>query len=135
MTEPTGPVISLADRGFPPNAVESPTIFKRGRFYYLLVSWDQCCAGVNSTYKVAVGRATSLTGPYVDRDGVPLLEGGGTVILDSPGNQIGAGGQDLYSESGVHYIIHHYYDGDADGVIRMQIRSMEWEAGWPYFAL
>jgi arabinan endo-1,5-alpha-L-arabinosidase len=135
MTEATGPVIALADRGFPPNAVESPTIFKRGKYYYLLVSWDQCCAGIDSTYKIAVGRSRSLAGPYVDRDGVPLLEGGGTVILDGDGNQIGTGGQDIHLEFGLYYVIHHYYDGDANGVIRMQIRSMEWEDGWPHFDL
>lgn len=132
MTEATGPVQWLADRRVPPNAIEAPTIFKRGEYYYLLTSWDRCCAGTNSTYKVAVGRSESVTGPYVDRDGVPLLEGGGTVILESHGNQIGPGGQDVHFEFGRHYLVHHYYDGAANGVIRMQIRSLEWEDDWPY---
>jgi arabinan endo-1,5-alpha-L-arabinosidase len=135
MTEPVGPVIALADRGFPPNAIESPTIFRRGEYYYLMVSWDRCCAGLDSTYKLAVGRSHSLTGPYLDADGVPLLDGGGTVILAGDGNQVGTGGQDVYREFGRHYVIHHYYDGDAGGVIRMQIRGVEWEDGWPYFGL
>jgi arabinan endo-1,5-alpha-L-arabinosidase len=135
MTEATGPVLSLADRRVPPNAVENPAIFKRGPYYYLLVSWDRCCAGVDSTYKVAVGRSRSLTGPYVDRDGVSLMEGGGTVILDGDGNQIGTGAADVHTEFGLNYIVHHYYDADANGVIRMQIRSMEWEDGWPHFDL
>ncbi|NEE04343.1 arabinan endo-1,5-alpha-L-arabinosidase [Phytoactinopolyspora halotolerans] len=133
MTEPTGPVHALADRGFPPNAIENPAIFKRGRYYYLLTSWDRCCAGTDSTYKIAVGRSTSLTGPYVDSDGEPLLDGGGDVILAGDGNQIGTGAADVHVERGLHYVVHHYYDADADGVIRMQIRSMEWEDGWPYF--
>lgn len=132
MTEATGPVLWLADRRVPPNAIEAPTIFKRGEYYYLLTSWDRCCAGTNSTYKVAVGRSESVTGPYVDRDGVPLLEGGGTVILESHGNQIGPGGQDVHFEFGRYYLVHHYYDGAANGVIRMQIRSLEWEDDWPY---
>lgn len=131
MTEVTGPVYALADRGVPPNAVESPTIIKRGGYYYLLVSWDRCCAGLDSTYRVAVGRSTSVTGPYVDRDGVPLLAGGGTVILESHDNQIGPGGQDVHHEFGLHYLVHHYYDADADGVIRLQIRSLTWNRGWP----
>ncbi|WP_129667638.1 arabinan endo-1,5-alpha-L-arabinosidase [Phytoactinopolyspora endophytica] len=134
MTEPIGQLHHLADRQEPPNAIEAPVIFKRGRYYYLVTSWDRCCAGTDSTYKVAVGRSESVTGPYVDRDGVPLLEGGGTVILSSHGNQIGPGGQDVLFERGLHYLVHHYYDGDADGVIRMQIRSMEWEDGWPNFS-
>jgi arabinan endo-1,5-alpha-L-arabinosidase len=133
MTRTTGPVLSLADRRVPPNAVESPAIFKRGPFYYLLMSWDFCCRGVDSTYKMVMGRSRSLTGPYVDRNGVSLLEGGGTIILDGDGNQFGTGAPDVIQESGLTYVIHHYYDGDANGVIRMQIRSMEWEDGWPHF--
>jgi len=131
MTEATGPVLALADRRLPPNAVENPAIVKRGPYYYLLVSWDQCCAGVNSTYKIAVGRSTSVTGPYVDKEGVPLLEGGGTVLLDGDGNQVGTGAADTLFDRGVHYIVHHYYDAAANGVIRMQVRSLDWEDGWP----
>lgn len=133
MTETEGPTLSLADRGFPPNAIENPAIFKRGEYYYLLMSWDFCCRGVDSTYKIAVGRSTSVDGPYVDRDGVPVLEGGGTVILDGDGNQFGTGAADVHTEFGNNYVVHHYYDGDAGGVIRMQIRSMEWDDGWPSF--
>lgn len=134
-TDTTGPVYDIADRGVPPNAVEAPTIFKRGPYYYLLTSWDRCCAGTDSTYKVAVGRSESVTGPYVDRDGVALLAGGGTVILESHGDQIGPGGQDIHVEFGRHYLLHHYYDGSADGVVRMQIREMTWDDGWPVVAV
>jgi arabinan endo-1,5-alpha-L-arabinosidase len=135
MTEVTGPVLSLADRRVPPNAVENPAIFKHRGWYYLLVSWDRCCAGVDSTYKIAVGRSRSVTGPYVDQAGVPLTQGGGTVILAGDGNQIGTGAADVHQEFGLVYVVHHYYDGDANGVIRMQIRSLEWEDGWPHFDL
>ena len=135
MTETSGEVIALADRRSPPNAVESPAIFKHGDYYYLLVSWDRCCAGVNSTYKIAVGRSAALAGPYVDRDGIPLMSGGGTVILAGDGDQIGTGGQDVLVEDGAVHVIHHYYDRSANGVIRMQIRKLEWEDGWPYFEL
>jgi arabinan endo-1,5-alpha-L-arabinosidase len=135
MTEPVGPILSLSDRGFPPNAIENPAIFKRGEYYYLLTSWDRCCAGVNSTYKIAAGRSEFVTGPYVDRDGVPLFDGGGTVILAGDGNQIGTGAADVHVEFGRHYVVHHYYDADADGVIRMQIRQLLWEDGWPYFEI
>jgi arabinan endo-1,5-alpha-L-arabinosidase len=136
MTEPIGPIYSLARRRpeVEFNPIENPAIFKRGKYYYLLVSWDFCCRGTNSTYKAVVGRSRSITGPYLDKEGVRLDDGGGTVILAGDGNQIGTGGQDVYEEFGKVYMIHHYYDADANGVIRMQIRSMDWQDGWPYFA-
>jgi len=132
MTETEGEVYTLANRpGVQYNPVEAPTIFKKGKYHYLLTSWDQCCAGTDSTYKIAVGRSESVTGPYIDKDGVPLEEGGGTVILETEDNQIGPGGQDILQAYGNDYLIHHYYDGDADGVIRMQIRTLDWEDDWP----
>jgi arabinan endo-1,5-alpha-L-arabinosidase len=136
MTRPVGPILSLARHPEnPPNPIENPQIFRQGRYYYLLVSWDFCCRGVESTYKTVVGRSTSITGPYVDRNGVPMTAGGGTVILQNRGNQIGPGAPDVIREYGRWYMVHHYYDANANGVIRMQIREIEWDrAGWPYFS-
>lgn len=133
MTEPVGPVHSIASRAQTTqyNTVEGPTIFKKGKYYYLVTSWDRCCAGLDSTYKMAIGRSESITGPYVDKKGVPLLEGGGTIILTSDGNQVGPGGQDYIKDRGREYLINHYYDGDANGIVRMQVRSLSWENGWP----
>lgn len=113
------------------NAIEAPTIIERDGYYYLFTSWDQCCSGTDSTYKMAYGRASSVEGPYEDEEGTDLREGGGTILLESEGAQIGPGGQDIYREEDQDYLIHHYYDGDADGVIRMQVRELSWEDGWP----
>ncbi|QTM98042.1 family 43 glycosylhydrolase [Sediminibacillus dalangtanensis] len=134
MTTPTGPVYTLASRASTTehNAIEAPTIFKKGDYYYLVTSWDRCCAGLSSTYKIAVGRSESITGPYVDQNGVPLIEGGGEVILGNLDNQIGPGGQDFLKDRGIDYMVHHYYDGNAGGIIRMQIWGVSWRDGWPY---
>ncbi|UCE47878.1 MAG: family 43 glycosylhydrolase, partial [Phycisphaerales bacterium] len=48
-------------------AIEAPFIVKRGDFWYLFVSFDMCCRGVDSTYKIMVGRSPNITGPYRDR--------------------------------------------------------------------
>ena len=42
--------------------------------FYLFVSFDQCCKGVASTYNIRVGRADRIEGPYLDKDGKPMLE-------------------------------------------------------------
>ena len=42
----------------------------------------QCCAGINSTYNIVVGRSARVQGPYLDRNGVPMLQGGGTMLAD-----------------------------------------------------
>ncbi|SDQ35142.1 arabinan endo-1,5-alpha-L-arabinosidase [Thermostaphylospora chromogena] len=123
----------LATRPDAPYAVEAPIVVRRGAYYYLFASYDRCCAGVDSTYKIKVGRATSPTGPYVDRDGVPMLEGGGTVVLETEGSRIGPGGQDVVFDKGGHLLVHHYYDGEDGGTPKLALRRLAWdEAGWPY---
>ena len=51
------------------SAIEAPFIFKKNGYYYLFTSWDLCCKGKESTYKVVVGRAKKVTGPYEDKEG------------------------------------------------------------------
>ena len=128
----------LASRQADDNPIEGPAIFYRDGYYYLVVSWDRCCSGAASTYKVAVGRSTSITGPYVDQTGARLDEGGGTVILDTRRSAPGVtpaglyrapGGADVFTEDGVNYLVYHaYLPANTLG-----IRPMEWRDGWPSF--
>lgn len=129
----------VAHRRADDNPVEGPAIFYRDGYYYLMVSWDKCCSGADSTYKVAVGRSTSITGPYVDQAGVRMDQGGGRIILDTREAAAGVtpeglyrapGGADVYTEDGVDYLVYHAYrPGNTLG-----IRPMDWYGGWPYFA-
>ncbi len=77
---PGDPTTDDADPG--EGAIEAPYIFNKDGWYYLFVSFDLCCRGMESTYKIMVGRSKSVTGPYVDREGTPMLEGGGTLVLE-----------------------------------------------------
>lgn len=122
---------SLASRRTSPNAVEAPFVVKRNGFYYLFASYDTCCAGVNSTYKVKVGRATSVTGPYRDRNGVAMTDDGGTPVLESHGRYIGPGGQSILHDTDGDLIVYHYYDGNNNGTPRLGVNLLNWSSGWP----
>lgn len=63
------------------NEYEAPYIVKRDGYYYFFGSKGTCCDGENSSYHVAIGRSSTLEGPYVDKEGKKLLENGGSVIL------------------------------------------------------
>jgi arabinan endo-1,5-alpha-L-arabinosidase len=118
----TGEPLKLADRFVPPNAVEDAALTYHRGWYYLFVSLDFCCQGVNSTYKIAVGRSRSPTGPYYDRIGTPLTHGGGTVILSELGQQFGPGGPSIAGD----FLAYHYYDGTLNGDFRLSIRRIVW---------
>ena len=63
-----------------------------------------------------------------------MAEGGGTILLDRRGNQIGPGALDVLEHDDRLYAVHHYYDADTGGTIRVQIHALEWHDGWPYFS-
>ncbi|WP_052090510.1 family 43 glycosylhydrolase [Modestobacter caceresii] len=125
------PVLPLVDRQIQYNPVEGPSIIRHGDHYYLFASFDYCCRGAESDYRVVVGRSTSITGPYLDRDGVSLLEGGGTEVLRGYNEFQGTGHPDVYSAGGVDYFVNHYYDALSDGTPRLNVRTLSWSDGWP----
>jgi len=121
--------LRLADRGVPPNAIEAPYIVEHDGDYFLFVSFDSCCRGLDSTYRVMVGRADQVTGPYLDRDGTPLLQGGGTTILEGDDDvHIGPGGQSVDDDT----LAVHYYDSERNGAFQLSLLPLQWDAeGWP----
>jgi len=114
-------------------AIEGPFIFKKDAYYYLFVSFDYCCRGKNSNYKVMVGRSPSLTGPYTDKNGTPMLEGGGSAVVTGNERYPGVGHCGVYEFDGKDYIIFHGYDADKNGRPRLLINEIHWdENGWPF---
>ncbi|MBV9851557.1 MAG: arabinan endo-1,5-alpha-L-arabinosidase [Armatimonadetes bacterium] len=129
--EPGAVLVSLA-RHPPSTAIEAPFLMRRGPYFYLFVSWDFCCRGAGSTYNIRVGRARQAAGPYRDREGKPMLDGGGTLVLGTEGDMIGPGGCSVYQGAADDLLVHHFYDGGQNGVPTLQIRPLIWTPdGWP----
>ncbi len=131
-----GSLMQPRSPNLPPDAeaVEAPFVFQHGGFYYLFVSFDLCCRGTKSTYHTMVGRSKSVTGPYVDRDGRPMLEGGGSLLLSANGKWLGPGGESLLRHDGTDYIVFHAYSA-VDGHPALHISTVAWKDGWPQAAL
>ncbi len=118
--------------------------------YWLFVNWGQCCAGVNSTYRVKIGRSSNVTGPYLDDKGVDMVKGGGTVLMDiheaGRDRQVGPGqvgfpvgprdGMGPAGNASAPVISYHYYDryGDPVGARSLGQAALIWGDGksvWP----
>lgn len=126
--KPTGSLTTLATRS---GGIEAPVIVYHNGYYYLFVSIDKCCQGVNSTYKIAYGRSTSITGPYVDKNGNKMTAGNATVMDAGNAQWVGPGGQDIYGTS---VIIRHAYDATDNGNPKMLINDLNWDSsGWPTY--
>lgn len=115
-------------------AIEAPFIVRHGDFYYLFVSWDLCCRGTRSTYRIMVGRAKQVTGPYIDQNGEPMTDGGGTQLIKPNQHWLGPGGESVLLGSPHDLIAFHAYDANT-GKPALQISTIDWSGGWPHIAL
>ncbi|ULC58022.1 arabinan endo-1,5-alpha-L-arabinosidase [Flaviramulus sp. BrNp1-15] len=112
-------------------ALEGPFIFKKGEYYYQFLSWDFCCRGENSTYKLVVGRSKTVTGPYVDKDGKKLIAGGGSLVIEGNKNWYGVGHNSVFTFNGKDYTFMHGYDASDNGKPKLIVKEITWVDGWP----
>ena len=110
----------------------SDAIFHNG-YYYLFVNRGSCCKGTASTYNIRMGRSRTPTGPYLDRYGVDMAHGGGSLFAASQGNHIGPGHFGLVAMDGVEKFSCHYEGNLATGGRgELAIHPLLWGAdGWP----
>lgn len=117
----------------PAHAIEGAYVIYRSGFYYLFVSFDSCCDGAESTYKVMIGRSQQPQGPYEDFKGRPMLQGGGTLLLAGHDNWRGPGHNSVLTTEQGCWLVHHTYDTfhlDSQRII--QVRPLYWaQDGWP----
>jgi arabinan endo-1,5-alpha-L-arabinosidase len=113
--------------------LEGAYVYPHGSYYYLFASIDTCCDGDNSTYRIVVGRSSAVNGPYVDRGGLDLTAGGGTILLSAHGNINGPGGESVLKDTDGDILVYHYYDGANSGDPALGINVLGWTTdGWPY---
>ncbi|MFD1147897.1 family 43 glycosylhydrolase [Saccharothrix hoggarensis] len=126
-------LINIASRNapFPQLPIEAATLVRHGGYYYLFVSFDYCCRGAASDYRIMVGRSTSVNGPFTDRDGVSMMSGGGTEILAGRGNIHGPGHQEYLDDTDGSILFYHYYADNGNPLLG--INKLGWDQnGWPY---
>lgn len=124
---------SSLDETDPGNAaIEAPFIFRKGDYYYLFVSFDLCCRAENSNYNVRYGRSKSVVGPYVDKNGVDLMQGGGTLLLAGDEKFYGVGHNSVYTFKGNDYLLCHGYLKSEKGTPILITKKLVWDnEGWP----
>lgn len=120
------------------NDFEATNIYKKNGYYYLFASIGNCCASVNSSYSVVVGRSESLLGPYVDKKGKgmidnswePVVDGGDRSKWVGPGHNAAI----IQDDAGTDWMIYHSYikTGSTVGGRLGMLNRLQWSDGWPY---
>ncbi len=109
-------------------AEEGPSLIEHGGKYFLFTAWDKCCQQgptiEQTTYKTAYGRADKVTGPYKDRAGYDMANGGGTILMERYGRYVGPGGGEAFQDLNRVRFVHHYYDLNGDKYNHIHIRDV-----------
>lgn len=113
-------------------AIEAPFVVRRCGYYYLFVSFDKCCDGANSTYNIRVGRSQKVLGPYVDKSGKAMMDGGGTLLVSGAGRWRGPGHNAVVFSQQRAYNVYHSYDAEQNGAATLRVSELAWDKdGWP----
>ncbi len=114
------------------NCEASDMIYHDG-WYYLLATHGSCCRGADSGYNIRMGRAKKVTGPFLDNEGVDMIQGGGKLFVGSGGRVVGAGHFGLLDlgEGVQKFSMHWEADLDKGGASVLDIRPLQWKDGWP----
>ncbi|HLT41720.1 MAG TPA: family 43 glycosylhydrolase [Sphingobacteriaceae bacterium] len=116
-------------------AFEGVYIHKKGENYYLFASVGSCCAGINSTYKLVVGRSQSLFGPYVNKEGKDMMDNGHSLVINSNARFVGNGhcSEIVEDDEGNDWIFYHGIDTDNPKGRVLLMDQIKWnDEGWPF---
>ena len=123
--------------GFPV-LVEGSWVIRRGGYYYLFYSGDNCC-GPKANYAVMVARSKSATGPFETLEQVTGKPH--NIILEKRGHWIAPGHNSIVTDrSGRDWIVYHAVDtrrpreDPADELNTRRIMLIDpivWRNGWP----
>jgi len=123
-------------------AFEAVYIHKKNNYYYLFASIGACCEGMNSSYKVVVGRSENIDGPYVSKAGKDMNDYNSWDPYDySPvvirGNDYFAGpghnARIITDDNGTDWMLYHSYADNGRDERNLLMEKVEWdEDGWPF---
>jgi arabinan endo-1,5-alpha-L-arabinosidase len=127
------PVVRTEDPANYRRLVEGAWVVRRGGYYYLFFSGDNCC-GPNAHYAVMVARSRNATGPF------ETFAGSG-VILERRGTWVAPGHNSVIEDArGNHWILYHAVDSrrprsDETAEVNtrrvMLLDRIVWRDGWP----
>lgn len=114
------------------NLGEGSYLIKGPEYYYVFASRGRCCAGVQSTYQIVMGRSKNIKGPYLNKEGKSWVDNAYSVFLAGDYNEPGRGHNGFFAQGDTTYILYHAYTRAFNGQSLLNIRPLFMDKdGWP----
>lgn len=111
---------------------EGVYVIKGPDYYYIFASRGRCCAGLNSTYQMVMGRSKNITGPYLTKDGKSWVDNNYSIFLAGDSSEPGRGHNGFFTEGDSTFILYHAYTRVANGASLLNIKTLYMDKdGWP----
>jgi arabinan endo-1,5-alpha-L-arabinosidase len=111
---------------------EGVFIIRNASWYYIFASRGRCCAGMNSTYQVVMGRAKNIEGPYLNKDGESWVDNKYGLFLAGDSTEPGRGHNGFFTEHDTTFIVYHAYTRSANGASLLNVKPVYADKdGWP----
>jgi arabinan endo-1,5-alpha-L-arabinosidase len=111
---------------------EGVFVIKGPKYYYIFASRGRCCAGLESTYQVVMGRSETIEGPYLTKDGKSWTDNAYSLFMAGDTDEPGRGHNGFFHENDSTYIVYHAYTRSAEGKSLLNIKPVFMdEEEWP----
>jgi arabinan endo-1,5-alpha-L-arabinosidase len=111
---------------------EGVFVLKGPDYYYIFASRGKCCAGMNSTYQVVMGRSKNVAGPYLTKEGKSWVDNNYSLLLAGDSTEPGRGHNGFFTEHDTTFIVYHAYTRAAKGQSLLNIKPLFVDKdGWP----
>lgn len=111
---------------------EGVFVIKDSGWYYIFASRGRCCAGLESTYQVVMGRSKNVKGPYLNKNGERWVDNEYTLFMAGDYEEPGKGHNGFFTERDTTFIVYHAYTRSANGASLLNIKPMHIDQeGWP----
>jgi arabinan endo-1,5-alpha-L-arabinosidase len=111
---------------------EGVFVIKTKDWYYIFASRGKCCAGIESTYQIVMGRSKNIKGPYLNKEGKSWVDNNYSLFLAGDYDEPGRGHNGFFTENDTTFIVYHAYTRSANGASLLNIKPMHIDKdGWP----
>jgi len=111
---------------------EGVFLIHTSEYYYIFASRGRCCAGLESTYQIVMGRSKNIQGPYLNKEGKSWVQNNYSIFLSGDSTEPGRGHNGFFTEGDTTYIVYHAYTRAAKGTSLLNIKPLFIDdTGWP----